>query len=161
MCPLSIMKSPDVSLIFFQKERDSLIFPDLKIYCEILWFSLTLANLHSAHYLYKKKLIDQVKGKLYFQKVRPKGKQCAMTGALFSEKCARGIFSAPFAQWRSPNASLYLRNYCWVCALLIHLGWSHASHICDSVTAYLQTAGWVNVYDSYHHWNIQSSYSVS
>ena len=29
-----------------------------------------------------------------------------MTGALFSEKCARGHFSAPFAQWRSPNASL-------------------------------------------------------
>ena len=42
----------------------------------------------------------------HFQKVRPKGKQCAMTGALFSKKCARGYFSAPFAQWRSPNASL-------------------------------------------------------
>ena len=27
-----------------------------------------------------------------------------MSGALFFEKCARGNFSAPFAQWRSPNA---------------------------------------------------------
>ena len=29
-----------------------------------------------------------------------------MTGTLFYKKCARGNFYAPFAQWRSPNASL-------------------------------------------------------
>ena len=45
-------------------------------------------------------------GRTRFQIVRLKGKQCAMTGALFSEKRTRGNFSAPFAQWRSPNASL-------------------------------------------------------
>ena len=49
-------------------------------------------------------------GRTHFQKVRPKEKQCAMTGALFFEKCARGNFSAPFAQWRSPNASLEYHN---------------------------------------------------
>ena len=105
---------------FLQKERDSLIFPDLKIYCEILWFALTQANLHSAHYRQKKTnwpgkretIFSKNKknmwkvGRTHFQKVRPKRKQCAMTGALFSEKCARGNFSAPFAQRRSPNASL-------------------------------------------------------
>ena len=37
-----------------------------------------------------------------------------MTGALFSEKCARGNFSAPFAQWRSPNASLDMVGGCQI-----------------------------------------------
>ena len=46
-------------------------------------------------------------GRTRFQLVHLKGKQCAMTGELFSEKRARVYFSAPFAQWRSPNASLY------------------------------------------------------
>ena len=36
-------------------------------------------------------------GRIHFQKVRPKGNKCAMPGSLFSEKCARDNFSAPFA----------------------------------------------------------------
>ena len=50
-------------------------------------------------------------GRIRFQIVRLEGKQCArhtMTGALNSEKRARGYFFAPFAQWRSPNAFLIL-----------------------------------------------------
>ena len=106
-------------LDFLQKGRDSLILPDLEIDCEIPRFSLTLPTC-IVHFI-SKKLIDQVKRNKYFQKnikkmwkvgrtnfekVRPKANQCAMTGALFSKKCARANFSAPFAQWRSPNASL-------------------------------------------------------
>ena len=90
-----------------------------------------------------KKLIDQVKekqyfqkknknmylkiGRTHFQKVRPKEKQCAMTGALFSEKCARGNFSAPFAQWRSPNASLKVCHESfrrsWACDVFNNFNW--------------------------------------
>ena len=99
---------------FLQKGRSSLICPDLKIDYEISWRWLTCivhfidkkTNRPSKNVFFFSKMNKWKVGRTHFQKVRPKGKQCAMTGALFSEKCARGNFSVPFAQWRSPNASL-------------------------------------------------------
>ena len=102
---------------FLHKGQDSLIFPALKIDCEIPWFSLTLANLYSAVYR-KTKPIYQLKGKTFFfneqvksrahpvSKSAPEWETVRHDGRTVFEKCARGNFSAPFAQWRSPNASL-------------------------------------------------------
>ena len=74
---------------------------------EIFWISLTLITL-----IYYKNIKKMWKvGRTHFENVRPKGKQCALAGALFSKKCARRSFYAPFAKWRSPNASLHIHNH--------------------------------------------------
>ena len=106
--PLSLMKSPD----FLKKGQDFMILSVFKIDCKISLFSLTLDKKDKKYWPSKREsFFLNIKkmwkvGRIHFKKVRPKGKKCAMTGAPFSEKCARGNFFAPFAQWRSPNASL-------------------------------------------------------
>ena len=92
---------------FLQKGRDSLIFPALKIECEIPWFSLTLAYLHSALYRQKKTNWPSKRETFFFKNEQWESRAHPFSKSAPERKTVRHDGRTVFRKVR-PNASLLM-----------------------------------------------------